>query len=284
MNLTTIKDAIASWVETASGLPVLWGGENAPRPTGDVPYIELRLRATGGGMDWVDLERNVLELDDDDVEAVDTVANTLTLTGHEYESGDGPVQFETDDTLPAPLEPGVDYWLIVIDEDTVQVAENFPRAIAAVPTPIDLTSSGSGNHTIIGQPTTMRAGEEAFYRVRGPRVMRLSMQCFADPSPTAADSADPSAILLKVRALAECPPHDENLNTAGVGLGEFGDVVPLDGLIGATLFEPRATMEVPINLAEEESAPAQIIERLEVEVEVDDVSIGIVYIPDDPDA
>lgn len=284
MNLQTIKDAIATWVETASGLPVLWGGENAPRPAGDVPYIELRLRSTpDGGSDWVDLERNVLELDDADIEAVDTVANTLTITGHEYETGDGPVRVPTTGTRPAPLIDK-DYWIIVLDEDTIQLAENFPRAIAVVPTPIDLTSAGVGTHTIIDQPTTMRAGEEAFYRVRGTRVPRLTMQCFANPDPTAPDTADPMAILLKVRALSELPPHCDALNTAGIGLGEFAPVIPLDGLIGATYFEPRASLEVPLNLAEEESAPAQIVERTELEIEVDGISVGTVYTPDDPDA
>jgi hypothetical protein len=59
MNWTTVKDALHTWVRTASGLAaakVMWGAQNIGR--GDSPFISLRMMTlgNGGAQDWLDIE------------------------------------------------------------------------------------------------------------------------------------------------------------------------------------------------------------------------------------
>jgi hypothetical protein len=55
-----------------------------------------------------------------------------------------PLRFTTTTTLPAPLEPGLDYYLIRVSDGTFKVADSFALAIAG--TPIDITDAGTGTH------------------------------------------------------------------------------------------------------------------------------------------
>ena len=77
---------------------------------------------------------------------VNATTDQITVTAHGASSGDGPVQFTTDGTLPAPLVANTNYWLIAIDANTVQVATSKANADAG--TAIDLTAAGSGTHTL----------------------------------------------------------------------------------------------------------------------------------------
>lgn len=81
------------------------------------------------------------------IEAVDAVTDdTLQLTGHDFETGDGPVQFSGGD-IPDGLVAATDYWLIKFDVDNVQVAETLADAYAG--TFIDLLDAGSGTITLV---------------------------------------------------------------------------------------------------------------------------------------
>lgn len=81
------------------------------------------------------------------ISAADAGADTLTSAAHPFESGDGPVTFVGDD-LPSPLVAATEYWLVVIDASTLQVATSYANAIAAVPVVVDLADIGSGTTTI----------------------------------------------------------------------------------------------------------------------------------------
>jgi len=94
---------------------------------------------------------------DDDVEAVDTGDDELTLTAHGLLTGDGPVQFTTTDTLPAGLSLATDYWVIRVDNDTIQVASSLANAIAG--TLVDITDVGTGTHTLADTASTKRPDE-----------------------------------------------------------------------------------------------------------------------------
>jgi len=95
-----------------------------------------------------------LEVADDIVEAVDTLADTLTLTAHGLFTGDGPFQFTTDDTLPDGILLATDYWVVRVDANKIKLAESLEDAIAASPVIVDLIDEGDGVHTLHDTPDT----------------------------------------------------------------------------------------------------------------------------------
>lgn len=84
----------------------------------------------------------------DTVTAADATANTLTVAGHDFETGDGPVRLTGSD-LPAPLAEGTDYWVVVASSSALQLATSYANAIAASPTVVNLTDVGSGAQAIV---------------------------------------------------------------------------------------------------------------------------------------
>ena len=85
---------------------------------------------------------------DDDVNSVDTAADTLTLTAHGLQSGDGPIQFTTSGTLPAGLVLLRDYWVEVVDVNKIKLHLTLSGVLAKT-TAVDITSAGSGTHTLV---------------------------------------------------------------------------------------------------------------------------------------
>lgn len=76
--------------------------------------------------------------------AVDVTANTATITAHGFTTGlKG--QLTSSGTLPAGLSLLTDYFIIVVDANTVQFASSLVLALAG--TAIDLTTQGTGNDT-----------------------------------------------------------------------------------------------------------------------------------------
>lgn len=75
---------------------------------------------------------------------VDVTENTITQTAHGFKTGlKG--QFTTTGTLPAGLSTSTDYWLIVVDDDTYQVASTLANALAG--TAINITDQGADGNT-----------------------------------------------------------------------------------------------------------------------------------------
>jgi len=98
-------------------------------------------------------------LTDDVLESADDTADTLTLTGHAYLSGDGPVRAVLGtgggEALPGGVEAGVDYWVIVVDSATIQLAASFQDALNGAA--IDITSAGTlTNSKLVDTATTQR--------------------------------------------------------------------------------------------------------------------------------
>ena len=79
---------------------------------------------------------------------VDFTTGKITLNGHGYFTGFGPIQLTTDGTLPAGLALATDYWVIVVDVNNIQLASSKANAEANTPVPIVLTTNGTGNQTI----------------------------------------------------------------------------------------------------------------------------------------
>lgn len=263
-NWSSVENAIAAWVFAGSGLAtgqVAWARQVGKRPPSP-PWISMRIIALPPhGIDYADYNENFLSLSDDVIESVDAGADTMTLTAHAYETGDGPVQLTTTGTLPAGLALATDYWLEVVDPNTVKVAATFPDAMNGVA--IDITDAGAGTHTISATATTRRSTEEVTATVRGSRIATLSLQCFGGD---ALGSSSPLAILDAVGAAAALPDVAAALHAANIGVLSIGGASEIDGLVGRALFEPRAVaqhrLHLPLELAA--AAPSSVIEYVEV--------------------
>lgn len=136
-----------------------------------------------------------------------TAATTdvCTAVAHGLITGDGPFQVSSSGTLPTGLTTATDYWFIRLDADTFKLASSLANALAG--TAIDISSTGSGIHTIADTGATQRpsdpftvTGSAAgnWFSVSVPREARniLSIsQNHAAPSGTAL-ADDLSAMLL----------------------------------------------------------------------------------------
>lgn len=79
---------------------------------------------------------------------VDDTEETITYTGHLFETGDAVVYSAGGGTLIDPLEEGTTYY-VVADVGTIQLAETYEDAIAGTPVIIDLDNTGVGaSHTL----------------------------------------------------------------------------------------------------------------------------------------
>ena len=63
-----------------------------------------------------------------DIDTVDFANNELDIAAHGLESGQGPLQLTTSDTLPAGLLLLTDYWVIKTDAGTIQLALSLEDA------------------------------------------------------------------------------------------------------------------------------------------------------------
>jgi hypothetical protein len=91
---------------------------------------------------------------DDDVNAVDATDNELDITTHAYQTGDGPLQLTTTGALPGGLALATDYWVIKRSSGAISLATSLENALKDVE--IDITSAGSGTHTIVDTASTKR--------------------------------------------------------------------------------------------------------------------------------
>ena len=91
---------------------------------------------------------------DDDVDTTDFANNELDITGHATETGDGPIQTSTSDTLPTGLALLTNYFVIKKDANTIQLATSRANALAG--TAVAFSDVGVGTHTIEDTATTTR--------------------------------------------------------------------------------------------------------------------------------
>jgi hypothetical protein len=109
---------------------------------------------------------------------------------------------------------------------------------------------------------TPTAGAEIEHKVRGPRKLVLTLQCFAT-SPTGTGRA--IAILETIIASARLPTVRAALTAAKLGLGPVGAVKSMGGVINTANFEPRATVEIHLHTVAEQSEFGTYIETVESE-------------------
>lgn len=81
-----------------------------------------------------------------------------TAAPHGLATGDGPFYVTAGTTPPAGLAINTPYWLIVTGASTFKLASTYAHAF--VPTPIDLTDTGTGTLRLIRQPAVDTASDE----------------------------------------------------------------------------------------------------------------------------
>jgi hypothetical protein len=87
---------------------------------------------------------------------VNATANTLTLTAHGYYTGlKGQISINAG-SLPTGLTGSTDYFVIVVDANTVQLASSLANALAG--TAIDLEDQGTADKTLTFTPTALAGG------------------------------------------------------------------------------------------------------------------------------
>jgi hypothetical protein len=105
-----------------------------------------------------------------------TAATTdiLTVNNHGYENAAGPFYLTTTTTLPAGLALATPYWIMKLDPNTFKLASSEANAIAEIA--VDITTTGTGTHTIDGMPAlemptvTTINGQGTLYLVEGQSV------------------------------------------------------------------------------------------------------------------
>lgn len=234
MALTTIEKALQDFVCEASGLAdthVIFM-DGMPRPEGT--YITLNVDTEGAPADDDDARaHNPLVLDARDVEAVN--GDALTVTGHPYVNGDGPLPLQTTGTLPAPLSTSGRYWIIVDDENTIRVASTRANARAGVA--VTLTDAGTGVHTIVSDDDTRRIGEEIKLIKQGQRMCEVQIQCYST-APTGSGSA--RAVLTRMVDRSELSTPVAILNAAGIGAVGFDTVQMFPEIANRDMYQGRA--------------------------------------------
>lgn len=84
----------------------------------------------------------------------DNATNRLTVTGHGLTTGDGPLQASNSGgALPTGISALTDYWVIVVDANTIQIATSLANAIAG--TAVDFSTNGTGTHTLSDTASTV---------------------------------------------------------------------------------------------------------------------------------
>ncbi len=141
-----VKAAINA--DPSASLLVLVSGTNASAVTA------LAATNLAGGLDGV----------------IDITENTLGIPSHGFVTG-LKTQLTTTGTLPAPLLTATDYYVIVVDANTIKLATSQANALAG--TAINITNTGSVNATGTITPTALAGGQVAFYASATKEVWTL---------------------------------------------------------------------------------------------------------------
>jgi hypothetical protein len=89
--------------------------------------------------------------------AVNVTDDTLTLSAHGYTTGlKGQVSISGGGTLPTGLSASTDYFVIVVDANTVKLATSLANALAG--TAIDIEDQGTADKTVTFTPTALAGG------------------------------------------------------------------------------------------------------------------------------
>lgn len=275
VDLTPIERALQAWVVRASGLPdasVIWSGYGRGRPKSttapppDSQWISLKFTATNDdAWPWADYVPNPLVFTAFAFTAdPSTPPGVLLAPAHGLVTGDGPVRLTTTAALPGGLAIGVDYWIIVVDANTLRLAVSFRNAVADTPVPVSVTTAGTGTHTLSATADTVRAGEEQLEVLSLLVEGTLSIQCYGGP-PTG--SRSPMNVLRTVVTNAMKTSERIAFEDAGITVTATGRINDLTEIISMQRVEPRAHVDISVTFIASTSEPSTTIETTEVTVE-----------------
>lgn len=117
--------------------------------------VETAGTINSGSIDIQNTDRLVVALNWTDNTPLPQIATSVSgsdiiIPNHGFLEG-LTVRASSTGTLPSPLKPSTNYYVIVIDTNTIQLASTKSSAINLPYTPVSLTSSGSGTLTITPQ-------------------------------------------------------------------------------------------------------------------------------------
>ena len=130
-----IKVTVEDWSDTYTATDVDTATDQITI-TGHELHTAQSVRVSSDAKDWTDTFATT---------DVDTTTDEITLTGHNLDTED-PVVVSSTSTLPAPLTVDTTYYVIKVDDDTIQLAASVADAQSG--TEIDLTTVGAGTHTV----------------------------------------------------------------------------------------------------------------------------------------
>lgn len=166
------------------------------------------------------------------------------------------------------IEDAIHAWVVngsgLAADRVVWAGQNQPeRAVPFITIRVSSIRRRGNDWTNVEDAASPAPGAELQKVIRGPRIIGLTIQCFA-ASPIGAAGA--LAILENVAIAVQRPVVSEVLDAARVGIGNISDVEALDGVIGSTLFEPRAIMTVSLHTVSElDAGTLTYIETVDVE-------------------
>lgn len=268
VDFLAVQRAIRAWTVAGSGLSaaqVYWGQQDSARVV--EPAIAMRLFSLDTvGSAWTDTEANYVTLPTITVTSV--AADQLTAVGHGSVTGDG-AYFASPGSgaLPSPLAISTPYWVIRIDDDTLQLAATFietggesgvapPSSFPVVP--IHLTDAGTTPFTLVSTGKSVKANQELRQISRAIERLVVDLECHTSD---AVGMNAAVAILARVKARQQLPSQMAILHAVHVGLTQVDRIRAVHGVRNAVMFEPRAIMEVTLSLPTEEFEYEQRIER-----------------------
>lgn len=146
-------------------------------------------------------------------------ADTLTITAHGLSTGDGPFQATTTTTLPDGIAAATNYWVIVVDDDTLQLAASYADALAG--TEVTFDDDGTGTHTLTSTGAVDTTGDTfvvnnpaGFYA--GSLVFAKGFTNTANNGLHLASSVTGAAVAVSTNLTTEAtPPADAALTVVG---------------------------------------------------------------------
>ncbi len=278
----SIQTAIQAWVVAITGLAdtnVYWEGQGQNRVAG--PFIELSIPSIyQPAHDWKRKARNPLlgqgPEATTDITSVNVGASSFAATAHRFVNGDGPVGIESSGSVPDPLVDTDDYWVIVLDANTLQLASTFINSgcnyVGKPITPIVLSDAGSGSMEIVLRDNAVRAGKEVNRTSEGIREVTVQIECFgARDNANNANGIPPTPRQLVSDVLASAPLYADTLDIAGAGISTIGIADIQDGI---------RMVNVKVGSINEQRAQTQISLYVNSSLtitggKVDGVSIGV---------
>lgn len=137
------------------------------------------------------------------------------------------VRLTTSETLPSPLATGTDYYVIKITDYTIKLATSYANAVAGVA--INITSSGSGTHTIntLLPRYTSGVGLQAFAWNTNNVLLGAATPNLSITYTNAAQTGSRTT----PGVLPSCKASAPNglILYSGTGSGKYGPFIPLQG-------------------------------------------------------